>query len=57
MSINPSPEMKLLFEAAWNEFEKRAGFKHQVIQKLRNRESADSVIDVPQERVQAFCDF
>ena len=60
MSTNPSPELKLLFETALNEFEKRAGSnlaQHQIIDKLVNCESADSVIDVLQEEAQAFRDF
>ena len=60
MSINPSPELKLLFETAFNDFEKRAGTslaQHQIIDKLINCESADSVIDVLQEQAQAFCSF
>jgi hypothetical protein len=60
MSTNPSPELKSLFEAALNEFEKRAGtnlVQHQIIDKLVNCESADSVIDVLQEQAQAFRNF
>ena len=60
MSTNPSPELKSLFEAALNEFEKRAGtnlVRHQIIDKLVNCESADSVIDVLQEQAQAFRNF
>ena len=60
MSSNPSPELKSLFEAALNEFEKRAGcnlVRHQIIDKLVNCESADSVIDVLQEQAEAFRDF
>jgi fungal STAND N-terminal Goodbye domain len=60
MSVNPSPELKSLFEAALNEFEKRAGsnlVRHQIIDKLVNCESADSVIDVLQEQAEAFRDF
>ena len=60
MSTNPSPELKLLFETALNEFEKRAGsnlVQHQIIDKLVNCESADSVIDVLQEQAQAFRNF
>jgi len=57
MSINPSPELKPLFEAALNEFEKRAGtnlLRHQIIDSLTNCESVDSVIDVLQDQAQAF---
>ena len=60
MSTNPSPELKSLFEAALNEFEKRAGtnlIQHQIIDKLVNCGSADSVIDVLQEQAQAFRNF
>jgi hypothetical protein len=60
MSINPSPELKSLFEAALNEFENRTGtnlVQHQVIDKLVNCRSADSVIDVLQEQAQAFRNF
>jgi hypothetical protein len=60
MSIDPSPELKSLFEAASEEFEKRAGtnlFQHQIIDKLANCQSADSVIDVLQQEAQAFRDF
>ena len=60
MSTNTSPELKSLFEAALNEFEKRAGtslVQHQIIDKLVNCESADSVIDVLQEQAQTFRNF
>ena len=60
MSINHSPELKSLFETALNEFEKRAGtnlVQHQIIDKLVNCESADSVIDVLQEQAQSFRNF
>ena len=60
MSTNPSPELKALFEAALNEFEKRAGtslVQHQIVDKLVICESADSVIDVLQEQAQAFRNF
>ena len=60
MSIDPSPELKSLFETALNEFEKRAGsnlVQHQIIDRLVNCESADSVIDVLQEQAQAFRNF
>ena len=60
MSTNSSLELKLLFETALNEFEKRAGSnltQHQIIDKLVNCESADSVIDVLQEQAQAFRNF
>ena len=60
MSISPSPELKLLFETALNEFAKRAGTnldQHQIIDKLVNCGSADSVVDVLQEQAQAFRNF
>jgi fungal STAND N-terminal Goodbye domain len=60
MSTNPSPELKSLFEAALNEFEKRAGTnltQHQIIDKLVNCGSTESVIDVLQEQAQAFRNF
>jgi hypothetical protein len=60
MSINPSPELKSLFEAALNDFENRTGtnlVQHQIIDKLVNCQSADSVIDVLQEQAQAFRNF
>jgi hypothetical protein len=60
MSINPSPEIKLLFEIALNEFEKRAGSKlvqHDIVDKLAHCDSADSIIDVLQEQAQCFCNF
>jgi hypothetical protein len=60
MSINPSPELKSLFEAALNEFEKRAGanlVQHQIVDKLVNCDSADSVVDVLQEQARAFRNF
>jgi hypothetical protein len=62
MSIYPSPELKSLFEAALEEFEKRAGTNllkqwHQIVDKLENCQSADSVIDVLQEEAQAFRNF
>ena len=60
MSIDPSPELKSLFETALNEFEKRAGTnlaQHQIIDKLVNCASADSVVDVLQEQAQDFRNF
>jgi hypothetical protein len=60
MSFNPPLELKSLFETALNEFEKRAGTnlaQPQIIDKLVNCKSADSVIDVLQEQAQAFRDF
>ena len=61
MSTSPSPELKLLFETALNEFTKRAGtnlVQYQIIiDKLVNCESADSVVDVLQEQAQAFRNF
>jgi hypothetical protein len=60
MFISPSPELKSLFEAALNEFERRAGtnlLRHQIIDKLANYQSADSVIDVLQQEAQALRNF
>ena len=60
MSINPSPELKSLFEAALDDFQNRTGsnlVQHQIIDKLVNCQSADSVIDVLQEQTQAFRNF
>jgi hypothetical protein len=60
MSINPSSELKALFEVALDEFETRAGtnlLQHQIIDKLVNCESADSIIDVLQGQAQAFRNF
>ena len=60
MSIDSSPELKSLFETALNEFEKRAGTnlaQHQIIDKLVNCASADSVVDVLQEQAQDFRNF
>jgi hypothetical protein len=56
MSINP-PQLKSLFETALNGFEKRAGtnlLQHQLIEKLVNCQSADSVTEVLQEQAQAL---
>ncbi len=56
MSVNPSPELKSLFEVALDEFEKRAGtnlLQHQIFDRLVNCQSADSVIDVLQDQAQA----
>ena len=56
MSINPYPELKSLFEVALDEFEKRAGtnlLQHQIVDRLVNCQSADSVIDVLQDQAQA----
>ena len=60
MSINPSPELKSLFEAALDDFEKRSEtnlLQHQIIHKLANCQSADSVIDVLQQEAQALHNF
>jgi len=60
MSTNPSPELKSLFEAALDQFEKRSGInllQHQIIDKLVNCQTADSVVDVLQEEAQAFRNF
>ena len=56
MSIN-SPQLNSLFETALNEFENRAGtnlLQHQLIDKLVNCQSADSVTEVLQEQAQAL---
>jgi hypothetical protein len=60
MSIDPPQELKSLFETALNEFEKRTGAnlaQHQIINELKNCESADSVIDILQKQAQAFRNF
>jgi hypothetical protein len=60
MSINPSPDLKSLFETALNEFERRTGtnlVQHQIIDKLVTCDSANSVIDVLQQQAQAFRNF
>jgi len=60
MSTNPPPDLKALFEAALNEFETRSGtnlIQHQIIHKLVDCQSAESVIDVLQEQAQAFRNF
>ena len=60
MSFDPSQELKSLFETALNEFEKRTGTNlthHQIIDELKNSESADSVINVLQKQAQAFRNF
>ena len=60
MSTNPPPELKSLFQTALNEFEKRSGTnlaQHQIINKLVNCASADSVINAIQEQAQAFRSF
>ena len=60
MSNDPSPELKSLFEDALNEFENRAGtnlIQHQIVDRLKNCESPDSVIDVLREQAHAFCNF
>ena len=60
MSINPSLELKALFEAVLNEFGKRTGtnlVQHHIIDKLVNCESADSVIGVFRDQAQAIRNF
>ena len=60
MSINPSPELKSLSEAALEEFENPSGtnsLQHQIIDKLVNYQSANSVLDVLQGQAQAFRKF
>ena len=49
MSIDPSPELKSPLEDALNEFENRAGtslIQHQIIDRLKDCKSPESVIDV-----------
>jgi len=53
MSVNPSPELKILFQAALDEFEKKSGIdlvQHQIFNKLISCESVVSVIDVLHEQ-------
>jgi len=53
MSVHPSPELRFLFEAALNEFEKRAGtnlVQHHIFNKLVACESIESVLDILQEQ-------
>ena len=60
MSNNPPLELKLLFETALKQFEKKAGtnlMQHQVFHKLENCESVDSVIDVLQKQAEAFNNY
>ncbi len=60
MSINPTPELKSLFEDALNEFENRTGsnlIQHQIIDQLKDCESADSVFDVLQQQAHEFRNF
>lgn len=60
MSIDPSPQLKSLLEDALNEFENRAGtnlIQHQIVDRLKNCESPDSVIDVLRGQAQAFRNF
>src|SRR5260370_26009525 len=60
MSTNPPPDLKALFEAALNEFETRSGtnlIQHQIIHKLVDCQSAESVVDVLQEQAQVFRNF
>src|SRR5712671_7753736 len=53
MSAHPPQELRLLFEAALNEFEKRAGTKlvqHQVFNKLVACQSIEPILDILQEQ-------
>ncbi|KAH9956089.1 hypothetical protein BC827DRAFT_1157944 [Russula dissimulans] len=53
MSVDPSPELRSLFESALNEFEKSAGtnlVQHEVFNKLVACESIESVLDILQEQ-------
>jgi hypothetical protein len=57
MSVNPSPELNSLFQAALDEFEKKSGInliQHQVFTKLMTCQSAVSVVDVLHEQTTAF---
>ncbi|KAH9957511.1 hypothetical protein BC827DRAFT_1385527, partial [Russula dissimulans] len=57
MSVNPSPELISLFQAALDEFEKKSGInliQHQVFTKLMTCQSVVSVIDVLHEQTTAF---
>ena len=57
MSADPSPELKSLFQAALDEFEKKSGsdlIQHQTFNQLITCESVASVIDVLQEQTKAF---
>jgi hypothetical protein len=60
MSVEPSPELRSLFETARNEYEKQAGsnlVEHQLTVRLRGCDSADSVLAVLQEQAEAFHKF
>src|SRR5712672_4235655 len=53
MSAHPPQELRFLFEAALNEFEKRAGtnlVQHHVFNKLVACQSIESVLDILQEQ-------
>ncbi|KAH9953946.1 hypothetical protein BC827DRAFT_1366187, partial [Russula dissimulans] len=53
MSVHPSPELRSLFEAALNEFEKRAGtnlVQHQAFHNLVACGSIESVLDILQQQ-------
>ncbi|KAH9957516.1 hypothetical protein BC827DRAFT_654119 [Russula dissimulans] len=57
MSVNPSPELNSLFQAALDEFEKKSGInliQHQVFTKLMTCQSVVSVVDVLHEQTTAF---
>jgi len=58
MSADPSPELKSLFQAAVDEFEKKKSAinlaQHQIFNQLITCESVASVIDVLQEQTKAF---
>jgi len=57
MSAHPPPELSSLFEAALNEFEKRAGtnlVQHHVFNKLLACQSIESVLDILQEQTKAL---
>jgi hypothetical protein len=61
-SNNPPLKLKLLFEEALNEFDKRALpetnlIQHKIVEKLKKCKSANSVIDVLREQAQDFRDY
>jgi hypothetical protein len=59
-STNPPPELQSLFDAALNEFDKRAGTKllqHRLIDSFAHCECADSIMDVLQAEAKAFRTF
>jgi hypothetical protein len=60
MSVEPSSDLRSLFEIALNEYEKQAGLnlvEHHLTVKLRGCDSADSVIAVLHEQAEDFLKF